>query len=84
MMITGHLPDAATGALEITALEGFGGGGATSLFKEAIRESQRHFNGGIYLQSLDTSFAFYQKLQPTWVHGHEFFWSAQDAAKLLK
>jgi RHS repeat-associated protein len=73
-----------TGALEILALEGLGGGAGTSLFKQAVLESQKNFNGGIFLESTDEAYGWYMKLNPTGVEDGMFYWSPEDAAKLLK
>jgi RHS repeat-associated protein len=78
---------AATGALQISALEGLGGGAGTSLFKQAVRESQQNsqFNGGIYLESTNEALDWYiTNLKPTKVDGHSLYWSPEDAAKLLE
>ncbi len=73
-------------SLVIEALEGLGqgSGAGTKLFQQAIIDSQRHFNGGIYLESTKAGYDWYKKRNPTRVRGKTFYWSPEDAAKLLR
>lgn len=64
-------------------LEGRRGAG-TNLFQQAVRESQQNFNEGIYLESTEAGYDWYIKLNPTKVVGKSFYWSPEDAAKLLE
>jgi RHS repeat-associated protein len=72
------------GDLYIDKLEGLGGGSGTALFKQAILESQRNYSGAIVLESTDEAYGWYMKLNPTRVEGNKFYWSPEDAAKLLR
>ncbi len=75
-----------SGELVIEALEGLGqgSGAGTKLFQQAVRESQQNFNGGIYLESTEEGYNWYMKLNPTKVADKAFYWSLEDAAKLLE
>ena len=85
--ITGamHIQFLKNGDLYIDRLEGLGGGAGTALFKQAILESQRNYSGGIVLVSTSEAYDWYMKFNPTKVEGgFKFYWSPEDAAKLLE
>lgn len=78
----------ASGALQIKNLEGLGGGAGTTLFQQAVVESQRNFDGAIFLDAKPGSIGWYRKLNPTKMEVSEtgktsFYWSPEDAAKVL-
>ena len=84
MMQTSHVSHS-SGALEILRLEGLGqgSGAGTKLFKQAILESRQNFSGGIFLVSTEAGYKWYTKFNPTKIQGKNFYWSPEDAAKLL-